>query len=502
MSSSSRVLDYFVVEASECIERLDSLLAAGAARAPDPDALLRTIKALRGSATMAHQQMLADLAAAAERVARGVRDGRAPWGVSMHATLVATIDDFRILLRDVRSWSAADAERAVRRTRELATLVPDAPSSGTSRTPVGDSRDFLSAETADLARALEQCAPPSAPPEAISAAIERVRALRGVAELRDLPPLGEVLEGVDTALRPLESASATSVTVPQRALCAAASVVLRRASREMASRGRPDPDVPELAEFRRARAALQADSSTIVRIIPISHLFHDDAGPHVISTAAHPPTTADERFRLEVVSLAEHVRGVVADARAHPGEADRERIARDMRGALRALGSTANSFGQKPVARFAATWSVRVGTLDASALAAIDAAAVLLANPASSARDLAHGLDRFAAPATPTPAAAAPTDPRAGMRTPTGGQLHDLLQRGIASFAPLEARPLTPSAPLPDEQIVPIEQLLYRGRRALERAAEVRADILRAGDAAARSAVLELCDLVSLALTE
>jgi hypothetical protein len=88
------------------------------------------------------------------------------------------------------------------------------------------------------------------------------------------------------------------------------------------------------------------------------------------------------------------------------------------------------------------------------------------------------------------------------MRTPTGGQLHDLLQRGIASFAPLEARPLTPSAPLPDEQIVPIEQLLYRGRRALERAAEVRADILRAGDAAARSAVLELCDLVSLALTE
>ncbi|MGH7624800.1 MAG: Hpt domain-containing protein, partial [Gemmatimonadaceae bacterium] len=468
MSSSSRVLDYFVVEASECIERLDGLLAAGATHAPDPDALLRTVKALRGSATMAHQQPLAELAAGAERVARGVRDGRVQWGVSMHATLVATVDDFRILLRDVRTWSAADDERAGRRTRELAALAPDVPPSRLSTTPAGDSRDFLSAETADLARALEQCASPSAPPDAVAAATERVRALRGVAEFKDLPPLGEVLEGVDTALRPLESPSATAATVRQRALFAAASVLLRRASRELASRARPDPDAPELAEFRRARAVLQADGAAIVRIIPISHLFHDDVGPHVISAAAHPPTTADERFRLEVVSLAEHVRGVIADARAHPGEPDRERVARDMRGALRALGSTANSFGQKPVARFAATWSVRVGTLDSDALAAIDAAATLLANPASSARDLVHGLDRFAAPATPAPASATSADPRARMRTPTGGQLHDLLQRGIASFAPLEARPLTPSAPLPDEQIVPIEQLLYRGRRALE----------------------------------
>ena len=502
MSSSSRVLDYFVVEASECIERLDSLLAGGAAQAPDPDALLRTVKALRGSATMAHQQTIAELAEAGERVARGVRDGRVPWAVSLHATFIATVDDFRILLRDVRTWSAADDERAAQRTRELAALAPDVPPSRMSAGSAGDSREFLSAETADLARALEQCASPSAPRDAVSAATERVRALRGVAELRDLPPLAEVLEGVETALRPLESPAAAAATVRQRALFAAASVLLRRASREMASRARPDPEAQELGEFRRARAALQADGSAIVRIIPVSHLFHDDAGPHVISAAPHPPTTADERFRLEVVSLAEHVRGVVADARAHPGEADRERIARDMRGALRALGSTANSFGQKPVARFAATWSVRVGTLDGDALAAIDAAAALLANPASSARDLVHGLDRFAAPPTPVPATATAADPRAGMRTPTGGQLHDLLQRGIASFAPLEARPLTPSAPLPDEQIVPMEQLLYRGRRALERAAEVRADILRAGDTPARSAVLELCDLVSLALTE
>ena len=129
MSSSSRVLDYFVVEASECIERLDSLLAGGAAQAPDPDALLRTVKALRGSATMAHQQTIAELAEAGERVARGVRDGRVPWAVSLHATFIATVDDFRILLRDVRTWSAADDERAAQRTRELAALAPDVPPS-------------------------------------------------------------------------------------------------------------------------------------------------------------------------------------------------------------------------------------------------------------------------------------------------------------------------------------------------------------------------------------
>jgi hypothetical protein len=49
---------------------------------------------------------------------------------------------------------------------------------------------------------------------------------------------------------------------------------------------------------------------------------------------------------------------------------------------------------------------------------------------------------------------------------------------------------------------VPIEPLLYRGRAALQRAAELRQELRRHDGVPPREVVEELFDLVELALTE
>jgi hypothetical protein len=55
---------------------------------------------------------------------------------------------------------------------------------------------------------------------------------------------------------------------------------------------------------------------------------------------------------------------------------------------------------------------------------------------------------------------------------------------------------------LPDQPAIPIEQLLYRGRSAIERAIELRQEIMRLGDAPSAEALDELFDLLDLALVD
>ena len=544
MSSSVRVLDFFVVEATEYIDQMDALV--GAARpgsaSPDVDALAAAAHRLRGSATMARQTAIAAVAAGVERVARALRERRLVWDAASSAALVAAVDDLRLLVRGVRSWSSLEEQRARARGEELARLAPPGGTPQTAGRTVASRSNFLGAETLELARALDALGP-GASPAVIGSATERVRALRGVADVRDLPPLPEVMEALENTLKSMEIAGAARSCGPKEAaLFAAAAAVLRRVSRDIAATGRPATSMGEMVAFESALSAVADESGRADRIIPIAELFPGDGSSGVVSAATHPPTTPAERFRLEVVSLAEHLRGVVAEARSHGGGDQRDRLSRDVRNAVRALGATANSFGEKLVARFAAEWSTRASALEASALAAVDAAAALFTNPDLSAADIARGLERLgsgASPVRPTPmaspaqpapprprppaagpapapAAAAPAPagampnaaaPTAGgargrVRTPTGPALRALLQDGLTGLSTLETTPLSQPAELPDADVVPIESLLYRGRSALARAAELREEIRNQGDAPSRDIVQELFDLIDLALVE
>src|SRR5262249_26860452 len=83
LMTSPGFLDFFVLEASEYIEQIDGLMSKGGGGGPEPEALVRYARALRGSATMARLTPFADLASALERVGRGLREGTVAWSPAL-----------------------------------------------------------------------------------------------------------------------------------------------------------------------------------------------------------------------------------------------------------------------------------------------------------------------------------------------------------------------------------------------------------------------------------
>jgi len=84
-------------------------------------------------------------------------------------------------------------------------------------------------------------------------------------------------------------------------------------------------------------------------------------------------------------------------------------------------------------------------------------------------------------------------------RTPARGQeLRDVLNSSLATMRSLETR----HSGQPTTELVPIQELLYRGQRAIERAAEIRRALKKSGTPPTRALVDELVDLVELASAE
>jgi chemotaxis protein histidine kinase CheA len=87
-----------------------------------------------------------------------------------------------------------------------------------------------------------------------------------------------------------------------------------------------------------------------------------------------------------------------------------------------------------------------------------------------------------------------------GKNPPRGQELRDVLNSSLATMRSLESRH---SGPQPAEaELVPIQELLYRGQRAIERAAEIRRALKKSGTPPTRALVDELVDLVELASAE
>src|SRR5688500_14294684 len=127
MSVAVGLLDFYILEASEYVDQLDALVGAAAAAPPESTAFITAARALRGSSTMAKLLRMAELAGSVERVGRALRDGSVRWSPDVRAAVVSAIDDLRILLRTVRSWSTAEEQRAAGRIADLQRFVPDGP---------------------------------------------------------------------------------------------------------------------------------------------------------------------------------------------------------------------------------------------------------------------------------------------------------------------------------------------------------------------------------------
>ena len=562
---SSGLLDFFTLEASEYVEHLDGLIARAHGGTPDLEGCLRSARALRGSATMAKIGGIADVAGAMERVGHALQSGALSWSDALRGAWVAAIDDLKILIRGVRSWSEADTTRAAARAHELAEFAPAASGAGAA---APNASVFLATECAEVAHALADFADNPVGPAAFAGALQRVRGLRGIALLRDLPPLPEIVDALDQAAKTFELGGA--VTPALRALFTSAAAVLADGSIALQRGDRPSTASSAITAFAAAAAAFGGGPSAADDIVPISSLFPDDGQPGIVSAAPTPPTTASQRFRLEVVSHAEHLRRLIGDAARATDGATRERLSRELGAATRALSRMAASFGESSLATFFDEQQGQAALLAGLALNLLDAACQLLSAPhgrstaeivravrpqqptpvahaavapvvaaalaahaavpieslapddvvpieslapdgveslASAAPDgvvpiasLAPDGEASLVSSTALPAVTAP--PAATSHGPRSGDaLNTMLERGLAGLSGLESAPLAEPAALDEDVTVPIEDLVYRGRDALDRAIELRDLIRQSPDAPDPEMLAELFDLLELAAT-
>jgi len=534
--------DFFALEAGEYLERLDALLATG--DSPNADELVRLARALRGSALMANHHAIARTAAALEALARAVREGRRAWDPQTKQLAVRGVDDLKIFVRRAPAWSDADTAKAEALSQELEQLAGRPSAQVRAAEALGldaGARAFVAREGAAIASALDRAAQTlRANPLAhdpLQHVLRALQPLRGLAAVNDLPPLPDLLEGIERAIAELSRAG---IDPPGNVgeLFQAGATAIARAAREVAERGRPDPEGPD---FRQFAAQLVRFMQSEPDVVSIGTLYYSDSGPHIVSRgipAARPSTLG----RLELVSHGDHLRQAADSLERAPSATQRELRAHTLGTTFRALanaggGALADRVAQFAIAAREAVASGIAVTSPAAIAAELRRAGDVLARSGGGDEEaLAAELDAVTAalravqpgaaapvarptPPPPPPVASAPpppprTAPRADEPVPETADLAaswTAYQRltgggmGVASLDELLAGGERPAAPAPaspvaEPAVVDVRSLLYRGDRALARAQELRAAAKQAAGDSLRALVEEVCDLVALAL--
>ncbi len=556
--------DFFALEAGEYLDRLDAVLQGDAA--PAADEFVRLSRALRGSALMASQQAIARAATGVEALARAVREGRRAWDAGTKQIAIRAVDDLKIFVRRAASWTEADTVKAEALAAQLEQLAGRPSAQVRAAEAMGldaGARAFVAREGAAIASALDRAgkalgANPLAH-DPLQHVLKAIQPLRGLAALNDLPPLPDLLEGIERAIGELSRSSAAPAALVGELFQTAAGSIAH-AAREVAERGRPDP---EGAEFRKFAGLLMRFMESEPDVVPIDTLFHGDAGPHIVQRGT-PPARPATLGRLELVSHGEHLRQAADSLERAPSPTQRELRAHTLAGTFRALGGAgggpvaerAAEFAQ--VARDAVTRGIAVnqaavfagelrrageilsrsGAGDEAALAA-ELATVTAAVRALSAGAPVVPIESLA----PAPAPAArPSAPRVSAPHPAleepvpesadlvgswvtyrrlaapgfGAASLDVLLRGPSAdtgrpvtpghrpgVSPADRVPADPGAVPrggPEPTVVDIRTLLYRGGRARQRAQELRETAKRVNGDDLRAIIDEVCDLVVLAI--
>lgn len=492
MGHSMGTLDFFLLEAGEYLERLDALAQPPAGTFPNTDEYLRIARAFRGSAIMANQHGMARAAQGVESCARALKEGRLAWTEAVRGELIRAVDDCKILMRRLRAPEQGDTEKAEAIGIRLDRMSGRASAAVRASTGPGldaGARAFVAREAAAIGSVLQHTArtlradPKSR--DVLATVGPAMSALRGVAVLNDLPPLGDILAAVESAVKDV---SATPGAVPADAaeVFDSAARALARAAREVVDTGHPAGD----SEEARAFAARLFTALAGGHVVPIQSLFHDDDGPHVIQQGTRPGA-GQAPARVELVSQGEYLLaaatelsraqtsvqrdlrlfgiaaslrpmmhaggGPLADALADLAAAARDVIGRgaasagqeafatQMREAADALAHSPSADEGALAARVATvattlaglsaarlTAPLTVGTIRAEEEARASAPAVAAAPVAP--EPVAPGpIAEFAPPPPPVPAVAAPTE-----ATPM-----------MAAAAPVEPAPVPPPAPAP-----------------------------------------------------
>src|SRR5216117_4071227 len=552
--------DFFALEAGEYLDRLDALLQPPAP--PAAEELVRLARALRGSALMASQQGIARAAMGLEALARALREGRRQWDAATKQIATRAVDDIKIFVRNAGKWSDADTAKAEALASQLEQLGGRPSAQVRAAEAMGldaGARAFVAREGAAIASALDRAGralrtnPLAHDP--LQQVLKALQPLRGLAALNDLPPLPDLLEGIEQALGEVSRRSGAlpagfGDTIAELFQMAATSIA--HAAREVAERGRPDP---ESAEFRKFAGLLVGFMQSEPDIVPIETVATIVRRGRPLAGESAPPATLG---RLELVSHGEHLRQAADSLERAPSATQRELRAHTLSTTFRALANAGGGVLADRVAQFAIAGREAVASGIAVSSAAAFAAELrragdLLARSGTGDEEaLATELDALTAalraiqpgaaparaPAAPAPAprpapASRPTPPPApapvvrGVKAAPAPRVEPampetpdlvgswsayqrLLEGGIgsASLAELIAGVQSaPAAPAPGSPVaapaapaVDVRALLYRGDRALQRAKELREAAKRVSGDELRALVDEVCDLVALAL--
>lgn len=504
--TSPELLRFFHAEAREYLDAMEAL--ASGDKAFEGGSFVAAARALRGSATMARVPRIAEIALSMERIANAVRDGEIDWTPALRRDLVDTNVDLRQFVAHSSNWSADDDRRALDRQASLRAVLPAGKVTPASPPQAGTNPIFIALQSSAIAADLEAFLNNATGSSVITDIVNRLRSLRGIAGVADHPPLGEVADAVERTLR--ELAPDAMLQGQEVELLKAAASVFRRASSELRARGRFDSASAEVDRF--ARAAASAAPTPIAAegpVVRIEELFFTDAGPHIVQRGAAPSRSAEARFREEVVTRAEHLQRLVAEARVAIDPFTRERVRRDLKAHLSRLDEFARSFGAAQIASVVAE-AASQETLDNQTFDAVEDVARILTTSGISLTEmesrLAIGERRRWTPVVPRAVPAPPPIRQAGVSaasaSPRSGRaLHDMLNATLSQLSSLEDVPLIEPVSADDDAIVPIESLLIRGQAALDRARMIRDELRRTGSSNA-DALHELYDLLDLARAE
>jgi hypothetical protein len=546
--------DFFALEAGECLDRLEALVNTGTP--PPGDEFLRMARVLRGSALMAGQAQIARAAGGLETLARAHRDHRRSWDPATREHVAQAVEEFRLLVRRAREWNETDTARAVRLGRGLEALsgsqaIAPEPAAPVERRELHTGvRAFVAREGALIASALDRAArtlrTTPADRDPLYNVIRRMQSLRGLAELGELAPLPEILDGIELAVGDLTRLFAPPPGVDE--VMDAAAQALTRISRDVAEHGRPDPEAEEARRFTELllRAfAVERD------VVPVESLYFAGDSQPLTHPVAQPQFASPEPLGpLELVSHGEHLcqsADLIASARS---STERDLRLYRLLGALRSAAAPSADPVAGALGVFARSAQEALGAGVASRsveelVSRLREAGELLRNVGETddrmlisrrLLDVAHRLDGLRTgvapeaavvpietllqepappkePELPIVSAEAPTPPPTGLelsfrtfgtlvreQAPTTPALDALL-------GPKGSPPAAATVPEVEEAPIAIGTLCYRGQAALERANAVRHQIVtqlnRESNLDSLQPLLqELLDLVPLALDE
>jgi hypothetical protein len=538
--------DFFALEAGEYLDRLDALVQGPTP--PAADELVRVARALRGSALMASQQAIARAAMGLEALARGLREGRRQWDAATQQIATRAVDDLKIFVRKAATWTDADTAKAEALASQLEQLGGRPSAHVRAAEAMGldaGARAFVAREGAAIASALDRAGralrtnPMAHDP--LQAILKALQPLRGLAALNDLPPLPDLLEGIERAIGELSRTSAapppgSGDAVAELFQMAATSIA--HAAREVAERGRPDPESAEFRKFAGLLVQFIDSEPDIVAIETIGTIVHRGTPPAGAGEQEGPAKLG----RLELVSHGEHLRQAADSLERAPSPTQRALRAHTLAGTFRALGAAGGGAVAERVAEFAQAAREAVtsgvpmnqaarfaaelrkageilsasGTGDETTTAAALAAVTLAVRRLGGVESAPPPPTAVAPPKPPAPPAPL-TTPADRARAPVftepppdiagtwmvyermvaagvgPASLEELIRGGAAAPTPAPAVKA-------NGEVVDIRTLLYKGPRARQRALELREAAKRTSGDDLRAIIDEVCDLVVLAI--